>query len=86
MSKAETINTECKCGNTIIVRSRHEPGGLKNYGGVIVQCEACNSKSDIYVGRDFATARVISGGRFVGDWDRDLPGDHEAALARHGLA
>lgn len=86
MSENETTITRCShCGNELRILSSYEPGGVNDYGGVIVDCFACSTMNDVYIGRDYTTARVIAGGRHVGAYDRDVDGDRNLTRKRHGL-
>lgn len=76
----ETTQAVCNhCGRQLEITSSYESGGVNDYGGVIVACDECGAETGIYIGRDYTTAHMVSGGRIVSRYDRDERIEADAA-------
>lgn len=81
-----TVSLKCpKCENTIIIDQAWTPGGLNDYGGFVLQCEACDHIFDCYLGRDIQMSHVESGAKALDTYDNDVEGDRTSTLAKYGL-
>lgn len=59
MTEIATHIDKCsKCRGEILIDCIWEPGGMNDYGGSIIQCEACGTVGDIDIGRDVNVSRV----------------------------
>ena len=60
------------CQGEFVVDKTWTPGGVNDYGGWIIQCAICTHPNDVEVGRDVNDSRLVSGGRILSSWDRDM--------------
>lgn len=82
---ATQINRCAQCSAEIIIDCVWEPGGMNDYGGFIVQCQACDAVQEIDVGRDVYMSRVRRGAQLLDRYDRDVDGARERKRKKHGL-
>lgn len=80
--------TDCPkegCDNVITFRLSWTPGRANAYGSFIVKCGKCGTVFDVDVGRDVFESDIAQGGELLDRYNKDIPGDRENTLSRHGL-
>lgn len=86
MYESATVTSSCPaCENPVEIRQSWTPGGMNDYGGYVLECAKCQHKFHIYLGRDIMDSRVVKGAKALDTYDKNIPGEKEEVLARHGL-
>ena len=72
------------CKNEIKINNVWTPGGVNDYGGWVVECNNCSTKSHVRIGRDVRVSEMISGAKLIDQYDDEL-GNKEEILSKYGL-
>lgn len=81
-----TLSGQCgKCSQEFEIEQVWEAGGVNDYGGFILSCTQCGHVFDVEVGRDINMSSTTKGARVLERYDRDVEGDRERVLEKHGL-
>lgn len=80
------VTTNCpECTAPIEISQNWTAGGMNDYGGWVLKCNACSNAFPFHLGRDIYDSSVIKGATVL-DTYNDEVGDKEMVLARHGIS
>ena len=85
-SASTNIKAACpSCSAEVSISAHSNPGGVRDRGGVILQCSSCDTKFDLHLGYNYDSYQIASGAIEVDRYNDDIEGSQKRARERHKI-